>query len=1110
MVRFKKTFLTLLSVMAVIFITVGFCTFGAFAETSRIYVSSESDGYVCSDDAFTVKADSVISVTFDLPYVLNIGSGYVGFGIMHEDYVSEKFADSDNSSYGYAVLFNDAVSFIGLDGANGSSADFNKERLFKSGYTYNVSFDNQTGYFAVERKNSGSNLYSIIYEVENVKILEEGDYRVAIMFSEGTEFVLDELKFAIDDSKFGINGGVILSDGMTYTEGGAYNVFDVAEVASYTNETAINGAKATNGQIVISLETSLFENNGGEIGFAIGTEKNGAVAFGGENGVFFSLGDFQGVKKYKNGSFGSFSLIDEYIDAGSIFSSGRAVKAIFDLNNGTFTLLTRFATGAAYLKVFSCDGITYPTDGIYIGLQFRGDVYLKTSDIAFYVPNNIEDYMTCAEAHKFSYAKNYAQDGSSLSVSETDGRTEVVFTQTGESIPSTFLLTDEPFTVSAGESVVMLLENVKWTMTSPTYTAKTSFTFANGKVCANTSNMYMYAYNRSVSMFYNLNRSEYYTTTPELLNVDLGQSVTFYDLFEEGNSIMAVFSPEYQKYSLYMKSASEPDFTLWQTFNVPSGYEIDNEIYVGLELCGGMILEYDELKAYTAKNEDIGVAPAVKTEYSDSANGETVSGGFKIAATSDVYIKFDGVSADSVDAVAIEYSLEKISYSQGQYNLGFLITDNPIFPLDPPLFDWDKGEYVTDDDGAFTEGSKSQFYSFIPSNGLTDTTNDKMRDFLFHSGYTVRVVFDLKNKTVTVQYKTQTGYCWNDVATYEGVPEFVSGDTVYMALRIENTSEIALSKLGSYSLKGGCEVYNYYIEGGSSIDIGDSAMYTVKAETENSSAGTAFIDDGLSAVYTVGGANVTLYAEPNDEYVFSGWYLDGTLVSEEAEFEIEVFGNANYKAVFSPASCVVVTNGLGTVKSTVTGYYADGKYIGVNPEKVQGYKFTGWTIIFKEVSEEEDIVVAKYYLGLDGEEGENMLSGKNLSVWKTLVNGIASGDECVISASKSGSNELTFGMFTVIDRKGYENGALIINVPSVKSDYDENGNVITERKVEIQANYVKSAITSSGTLEKDYSDAYVKNFNEVTKWFWIIASITALLVAALVVIKIYINKKEQK
>lgn len=187
----------------------------------------------------------------------------------------------------------------------------------------------------------------------------------------------------------------------------------------------------------------------------------------------------------------------------------------------------------------------------------------------------------------------------------------------------------------------------------------------------------------------------------------------------------------------------------------------------------------------------------------------------------------------------------------------------------------------------------------------------------------------------------------------------------------------------------------------------------------------------------------------------------------------------------------------------VSKYFVSGSDIGINPENVQKYSFTGWTIVFKEISDENENVVCKYDLSLEKTEDEsNLLKDKTgLSVWGSLKNGLIANDTCYVLEEHKGVNRINFGMFSIVDRAGYENGALIINVPDYNSDYDENGNVITERFVEITANYVKKEVQTSLNIDSNYSKEYNENLNKSFTAFIVVLGCTAACVAVLILIK---------
>lgn len=284
-VRARKKILTFLTAIAIIFVTAGICSFNAFADTEKIYVTAEGNGYVACENAYLVDETTSLNFVFDLPYVISTGDGYFGFGIVNNENVSDSLIDSENLDFGYAVLFNDTTSVVGGgDKAVIDNESFGKTALLKRDYTYKATFDNFNGTFVLERKLSGSNLFSVVQRVSGLKKLSDGEYVFGIMFSNGTEVVLDGLSFGYTQTEANAITDATISSTLDKKEGGAF-----VELKS-ENGNKINYANDTpalsSGKIVVSVETSIFKIDGGKIGFAIGSSKTADGVIGG-SGIYF-------------------------------------------------------------------------------------------------------------------------------------------------------------------------------------------------------------------------------------------------------------------------------------------------------------------------------------------------------------------------------------------------------------------------------------------------------------------------------------------------------------------------------------------------------------------------------------------------------------------------------------------------------------------------------------------------------------------------------------------------------------------------------------------------------------------------------------------------------
>lgn len=74
-------------------------------------------------------------------------------------------------------------------------------------------------------------------------------------------------------------------------------------------------------------------------------------------------------------------------------------------------------------------------------------------------------------------------------------------------------------------------------------------------------------------------------------------------------------------------------------------------------------------------------------------------------------------------------------------------------------------------------------------------------------------------------------------------------------------------------------------------------VFTVNVNVNDNEAGTATVN-GTSNVTVENGAAITLEATSNEGYVFTGWSLDGNVVSDNATYETTATNHAEYIAVF--------------------------------------------------------------------------------------------------------------------------------------------------------------------------------------------------------------------
>ena len=200
--------------------------------------------------------------------------------------------------------------------------------------------------------------------------------------------------------------------------------------------------------------------------------------------------------------------------------------------------------------------------------------------------------------------------------------------------------------------------------------------------------------------------------------------------------------------------------------------------------------------------------------------------------------------------------------------------------------------------------------------------------------------------------------------------------------------------------------------------------------------------------------------------------------------------------------------------------YFDGEYIGVVPEQKSGFKFIGWKLSVAEtviVNEEEQTETISEFRLLKTEAENDLLkpyreNGLDNPTWKSLVNVISKGGACAVK-SEEYKTEIAFGSFAVIDRKEYSDGTLIVKIPSIKSEFeeDEEGNIVytSERYAELEALYERAPMDKSLTEEREYDSAYKDNLKKQIIWAASVAAISVMLIAGMVTVKIIIGRKKK-
>ena len=914
-----------------------------------------------------------------------------------------------------------------------------------------------------------------------------------------------------------------------------------------------NTTPATPGEkeLVMSFNLTDVEiPEGTNIGFAIGTQKEEGRMYG--NGYAFVLKNTIGVTVLEDNNSEGY-LVDSVLNKQSVFAKNSRIKAVFDVDDGVFTLLMSVSEDSPYKEVFSMKGLTLPQTDVYCGLQVFGEAKMTFYKMEIYNPNlpqnnAIERYALVSGGYTSSNGVKITETEDGYQKMQVVGTTfkadgEVANSPIGSMIPED----KKAFVMNEGEVLAIVVEDVQG-FNNPSNKTLIGMNFRFAKSIDNPVG-WAFDNNPNFTAQFESGRFNYLFNPDGLenLNQTMGDIKTLYDVTEKGSTIMAVYDPYKQIFYMYTKAAAEPDFTLilqvnltdlrwdlldWNAEDKLEEFSFDPNapaekrvLYGALRFTGDLEITYKS--AYTVKLPASSVGSNIVVE-SDAYEAVTAPKGDVLYAEANGYYGLlqDPVTLADNEALAIEYEVEGVSFVNGSYNIGFITTK------DKEMFN--KGELIEradakitvvgdgcvfDEDTGYHRQQPDEIWSmthYKGSNDLTPGIADTTRTVLFSAGNSIRVLI-YNNGINKIQYKMNGSYTWNDFHTETDCLVF-GDEPVYIALRPQVTYSMDFSKLKFYKVADS-QSYDAGI-----MSNGDLTMDSTASDIRFAYITVAYSDINGGNIYLTGNdrltgiapttgslyadSYVTLVAEVNEGYHFNGWYLDGELVTKDLEYEVYVESSATYYASYTTSSYLYVENGYNDYWSSHEAYFADNSYVGISPERENGYDILGWDLSIVEYDEEGNKNVLEYYTIIKKNrefEGENLLNEDIVNAivsWGSIVNNRVQGDS--VTYVKENENHLiSFGSFNIIDRKGFENN-IIFKMPSVKSDMDAG---IT-RRVEVKALYEKNDAVIKETVTQEYGPEWQAAFDKTFSTGMLIVGLFALGTVILIVIKIIVVRRK--
>jgi hypothetical protein len=277
---------------------------------------------------------------------------------------------------------------------------------------------------------------------------------------------------------------------------------------------------------------------------------------------------------------------------------------------------------------------------------------------------------------------------------------------------------------------------------------------------------------------------------------------------------------------------------------------------------------------------------------------------------------------------------------------GVLTPDNwlisPQVELGGTFSMWAKGQdasWFAEHFGIYVSTTNNSISSFTALNEFTATADWKQYsvDLSFFAGQTGYIAirhFDCTNMFML----DVDDFELNTEATFTpDLPVVITPATVYVRLQ-DGLDPDTYS--GNMTFVAGTVNATVALNG--EVLPGSGEQYTITVEASPTNGGTV---TGGGTYYE--GTHHDLTATPAAHYTFSGWQLNGNIVSTANPYNITVTGDATYTAVFTPMTQhnVAITQVTGcTITANPTSAYA-GDVITLTASAQSGYFFVEWNVV---------------------------------------------------------------------------------------------------------------------------------------------------------------------